>query len=63
MTGVNGVLVIFIMISIFALIHIAYLSIIKRFDADEHRPMLVYALPAVAIYVLVLWDYLPLVLI
>ena len=62
-TGVNGVLAIFIMISIFALIHIVYLSITKRFDADEHRPMLVYALPAVTIYVLVLWDYLPMVLI
>jgi hypothetical protein len=38
------------------------LSFTKRFDADEHRPMLVYALPAVTLYVLVLWDYLPLVL-
>ncbi|ASS37840.1 A24 family peptidase [Mogibacterium pumilum] len=62
-TGVYGVLAIFIMISAFALIHIVYLSITKKFDADEQRPMLVYALPAVTLYVLVLWDYLPLVLI
>ena len=61
-TGVRGVVAIFILISIFALIHIVYLSFTKRFDADEHRPMLVYALPAVTLYVLVLWDYLPLVL-
>lgn len=62
-TGVYGVLAIFIMISAFALIHIVYLSITKKFDADEQRPMLVYALPAVTLYVLVLWDYLPLMLI
>lgn len=62
-TGVHGVIAIFIMISVFALIHIVYLLIIKSFDADEQRPMLVYALPAVTLYVLVLWDYLPLVLI
>jgi len=61
-TGGHGVVAIFILISIFALIHIVYLSFTKRFDADEHRPMLVYALPAVTLYVLVLWDYLPLVL-
>ena len=61
-TGGLGVVDIFILISIFALIHIVYLSFTKRFDADEHRPMLVYALPAVTLYVLVLWDYLPLVL-
>ena len=61
-TGVRGVVAIFILISIFALIHIVYLSFTKRFDADEHRPMLVYALPAATLYVLVLWDYLPLVL-
>lgn len=61
-TGMHGVIAIFILISVFALIHIIYLSIIKKFDADEHRPMLVYALPAVTLYVLVLWDYLPLVL-
>ena len=61
-TGMHGVIAIFILISVFALIHIIYLSITKKFDADEHRPMLVYALPAVTLYVLVLWDYLPLVL-
>ncbi len=61
-TGMYGVIAIFILISVFALIHIIYLSITKKFDADEHRPMLVYALPAVTLYVLVLWDYLPLVL-
>lgn len=61
-TGGHGVVAIFILISVFALIHIIYLSITKKFDADEHRPMLVYALPAVTLYVLVLWDYLPLVL-
>lgn len=61
-TGGHGVVAIFILISIFALIHIVYLSFTKRFDADEHRPMLVYALPAVTLYVLVLCDYLPLVL-
>ena len=61
-TGGHGVVAIFILISLFALIHIVYLSFTKRFDADEHRPMLVYALPAVTLYVLVLWDYLPLVL-
>lgn len=61
-TGVHGVIAIFILISVFALIHIIYLSITKKFNADEHRPMLVYALPAVTVYVLVLWDYLPLVL-
>lgn len=61
-TGMHGVIAIFILISVFALIHIIYLSITKKFDADEHRPMLVYALPAVTLYLLVLWDYLPLVL-
>ena len=61
-TGMHGVIAIFILISVFALIHIIYLSITKKFDADEHRPMLVYALPAATLYVLVLWDYLPLVL-
>ena len=61
-TGMYGVIAIFILISVFALIHIIYLIITKKFDADEHRPMLVYALPAVTLYVLVLWDYLPLVL-
>ena len=61
-TGMHGVIAIFILISGFALIHIIYLSITKKFDADEHRPMLVYALPAVTLYILVLWDYLPLVL-
>lgn len=61
-TGVHGVIAIFILISVFALIHIVYLSIANKFDMDEHRPMLVYALPAVTLYVLVLWDYLPLVL-
>ena len=61
-TGGHGVVAIFILISLFALIHIVYLSFTKRFDADEHRPMLVYALPAVTLYVLVLWYYLPLVL-
>ena len=61
-TGIHGVIAIFILISVFALIHIIYLSITKKFNADEHRPMLVYALPAVTVYVLVLWDYLPLVL-
>ena len=61
-TGMHGVIAIFILISVFALIHIIYLSITKKFDADEHRPMLVYALPAVTLYVLVLWDYLQLVL-
>ena len=61
-TGGHGVVAIFILISVFALINIIYLSITKKFNADEHRPMLVYALPAVTVYVLVLWDYLPLVL-
>ena len=61
-TGMHGVIAIFILISVFALIHIIYLSITKKFDADEHRPMLVYALPAVTLYVLILWDYLQLVL-
>ena len=61
-TGMYGVIAIFILISVFALIHIIYLSITKKFDADEHRPMLVYALPAVTLYVLILWDYLQLVL-
>lgn len=61
-TGVRGIISIFILIAVFALVHIIYLSVVHRFNADEGRPMLVYALPAVTLYMLALWDFLPFVL-
>ena len=61
-TGVRGIISIFILIAVFALVHIIYLSVVHRFNADEGRPMLVYALPAVTLYMLALWDFVPFVL-
>lgn len=56
-TGRKGVVWIFILIAVMAFIHLIYLAINKALKADEQRPMLVYALPAVTIYMLLLFNF------
>lgn len=56
-TGMKGVIWIFVLIAIFAFLHIIYLAINKKLKLDEQRPMLLYALPAVTIYMLFLFNF------
>lgn len=55
-TGVMGVLTIFILTTILTALHVIWLAFAKKISMREHRPMMPYALVSVTIYLLFFRD-------